>query len=163
MGKKLRSIGIQLVLFFVLAISIPTLLLALDVTRTTKNQQNKNTEISSQQTLTETEKGFKIYLKTLSQPVDLLTRKDEVKHLEDKGDLDTNIKAIQDSLIASVKVTDGSEKAYFTTKTVRAVCQCFLVFYPLFSSLICNIYTIFSISLKICLYQLFTDFIVILA
>lgn len=66
MGKKLRSIGIQLVLFFVLAISIPTLLLALDVTRTTKNQQNKNTEISSQQTLTETEKGFKIYLKTLS-------------------------------------------------------------------------------------------------
>ena len=117
MGKKLRSIGIQLVLFFVLAISIPTLLLALDVTRTTKNQQNKNTEISSQQTLTETEKGFKIYLKTLSQPVDLLTRKDEVKHLEDKGDLDTNIKAIQDSLIASVKVTDGSEKAYFTTKT----------------------------------------------
>lgn len=117
MGKKLRSIGIQLVLFFVLSISIPTLLLALDVTRTTKNQQNKNTEISSQQTLTETEKGFKIYLKTLSQPVDLLTRKDEVKHLEDKGDLDTNIKAIQDSLIASVKVTDGSEKAYFTTKT----------------------------------------------
>lgn len=100
-----------------MAISIPTLLLALDVTRTTKNQQNKNTEISSQQTLTETEKGFKIYLKTLSQPVDLLTRKDEVKHLEDKGDLDTNIKAIQDSLIASVKVTDGSEKAYFTTKT----------------------------------------------
>ena len=94
-----------------------TLLLAFDVTRTTKNQQNKNTEISSQQTLTETEKGFKIYLKTLSQPVDLLTRKDEVKHLEDKGDLDTNIKAIQDSLIASVKVTDGSEKAYFTTKT----------------------------------------------
>lgn len=87
------------------------------MTRTTKNQQNKNTEISSQQTLTETEKGFKIYLKTLSQPVDLLTRKDEVKHLEDKGDLDTNIKAIQDSLIASVKVTDGSEKAYFTTKT----------------------------------------------
>lgn len=66
MGKKLRSIGIQLVLFFVLSISIPTLLLALDVTRTTKNQQNKNTEISSQQTLTETEKGFKIYLKTLS-------------------------------------------------------------------------------------------------
>lgn len=117
MGKKLRSIGVQLVLFFVLAISIPTLLLALDVTRTTKNQQNKNTEISSQQTLTETEKGFKIYLKTLSQPVDLLTRKDEVKHLEDKGDLDTNIKAIQDSLIASIKVTDGSEKAYFTTKT----------------------------------------------
>lgn len=117
MGKKLRSIGVQLVLFFVLAISIPTLLLALDVTRTTKNQQNKNTEILSQQTLTETEKGFKIYLKTLSQPVDLLTRKDEVKHLEDKGDLDTNIKAIQDSLIASVKVTDGSEKAYFTTKT----------------------------------------------
>lgn len=64
-----------------------------------------NMEKTSQQTLEETQKGFFEYLKTLSQPVDLLSRKDEVKHLEDKEDLDSNVAAVQDSLIASVKVT----------------------------------------------------------
>ena len=57
------------------------------------------------------------YLKTLSQPVDLLTRKNEIKHLEDQGELDDNVKAIKDSLVASVKVTNGAELAFFTTKT----------------------------------------------
>ena len=61
--------------------------------------------------------GFTTYLKTLSQPVDLLTRKNEIKHLEDQGELDDNVKAIKDSLVASVKVTNGAELAFFTTKT----------------------------------------------
>ena len=52
-----------------------------------------------------------------SQPVDLLTRKNEIKHLEDQGELDDNVKAIKDSLVASVKVTNGAELAFFTTKT----------------------------------------------
>lgn len=63
------------------------------------------------------QEGFTTYLKTLSQPVDLLTRKNEIKHLEDQGELDDNVKAIKDSLVASVKVTNGAELAFFTTKT----------------------------------------------
>ena len=44
-------------------------------------------------------------------------RKNEIKHLEDQGELDDNVKAIKDSLVASVKVTNGAELAFFTTKT----------------------------------------------
>lgn len=117
MRKKLRSIGVQLVIFFVIAISIPTVLLALDVIRTTEVAQTSNTKLTSEQTLQETKKGFTTYLKTLSQPVDLLTRKNEIKHLEDQGELDDNIKAIHDSLIASCKVTNGAVRAYYTTNT----------------------------------------------
>lgn len=34
-----------------------------------------------------------------------------------RGELDDNVKAIKDSLVASVKVTNGAELAFFTTKT----------------------------------------------
>ncbi|MDO5403523.1 MAG: methyl-accepting chemotaxis protein [Eubacteriales bacterium] len=117
MSKKLRSIAVQLVIFFIIAISIPTFFVAIASIKETQTSMNKNMEITSEQTLQETQKGFTTYLKTLSQPVDLLTRKNEVKHLEDQGDFDTNVAAIQDSLIASVKVTSGAKKAYFVTKT----------------------------------------------
>lgn len=115
--KRLRGIGVQLVIFFVIAISIPTFMLAIDVVVTTKSTQRSNMQLTSEQTLQETKKGFETYLKTLSQPIDLLTRKNEVKHLEDQGTIDNNVKAIQDSLCASVKVTSGAKRAFFTTKT----------------------------------------------
>ena len=115
--KRLRGIGVQLVIFFIIAISIPTFMLAIDVVVTTKSTQRSNMQLTSEQTLQETKKGFETYLKTLSQPIDLLTRKNEVKHLEDQGTIDDNVKAIQDSLCASVKVTSGAKRAFFTTKT----------------------------------------------
>ena len=51
----------------------------------------------------ETKKGFETYLKTLSQPIDLLTRKMKLSILKIRGAIDDNVKAIQDSLCASVK------------------------------------------------------------
>ena len=115
MKHKLRGIGVQLVISFVIAIMIPTLILAFEAINTTKTTQESNINITSGQTLTETQKGFRNYLKNLSQPVDLVTRKDEVKHLEDRGDFDNNVTTIQDALIASVKVTDGAVRAYYST------------------------------------------------
>ena len=47
--KRLRGIGVQLVIFFIIAISIPTFMLAIDVVVTTKSTQTK--------------KGFETYLK----------------------------------------------------------------------------------------------------
>ena len=117
MKKKLSGIRVKLILYFIIAISLPIALISIDVVRTTEMTQNDNMKLTSKQTLQETKKGFVTYLKTLSQPVDLLTRKNEVKHLEDQGVLDTNIAAVQDSLIASVKVTNGSVRAFYTTKT----------------------------------------------
>ena len=101
MNKKLRGIAVQLIVFFIVAISVPTILLTSTSISTTSKAMKSNMLLTSEQTLQETQKGFTTYLKTLSQPIDLLTRKDEVKHLEDKGVLEDNITAIQDSLIAS--------------------------------------------------------------
>ena len=115
MKSRFRGIGVQLIVSFFIVIMVPTLILAIVSINTTKTTQKSNIEITSGQTLTETQKGFRNYLKNLSQPVDLLTRKDEVKHLEDRGDFDTNVTTIQDALVASVKVTDGAERAYYST------------------------------------------------
>lgn len=117
MNKRVRSIAMELIAFFIIAISIPALSVAVASINMTKTSMNDNMKITSEQTLQETQKGFATYLKTLSQPVDLLTRKNEVKHLQEQGDLLTNVSAIQDSLIASIKTTEGAIKAYFTTNT----------------------------------------------
>ncbi len=63
MSKKLRGIGVQLVGFFVLAILIPTLILAFRAIETTKSAQTENLKLTSVQTLQETKMGFTNYLK----------------------------------------------------------------------------------------------------
>lgn len=115
--KAFKGIGSQLVLSFAVAVCVAIILVSLGSIRITRTSINANTEVTSEQTLDNVQEGFTTYLKTLSQPVDLLTRKNEIKHLEDKGELDDNVKAIKDSLVASVKVTNGAELAFFTTKT----------------------------------------------
>lgn len=115
--KAFKGIGSQLVLSFAVAVCVAIILVSLGSIRITKTLINANTEVTSEQTLDNVQEGFTTYLKTLSQPVDLLARKNEIKHLEDQGELDDNVKAIKDSLVASVKVTNGAELAFFTTKT----------------------------------------------
>ena len=115
--KAFKEIGSQLVLSFAVAVCVAIILVSLGSIRITKTSINANTEVTSEQTLDNVQERFTTYLKTLSQPVDLLTRKNEIKHLEDQGALDDNVKAIKDSLVASVKVTNGAELAFFTTKT----------------------------------------------
>ena len=119
--KKIRGIGVQLVAFFVIAISIPTLLLAITSINTTRSAMTSNMKLTSEQTLQGTQQSFQTYLRTLSQPIDLLTRKNEIKHLEDSGVLKDNITAIQDSLLATVKVTEGSVRNYYATKNGKLI------------------------------------------
>ena len=115
--KFFRKLGFQLVLFFIVAITIPIVMLMVSSITTTSSSMENNMKVTSEQTLNEAQNQFTTYLKTLSQPVDLLTRKNEVKHLEDQGTLSDNVKAVRDSLIASVKVTNGAERAFFATNT----------------------------------------------
>lgn len=115
--KFFRKLGFQLVLFFIVAITIPIVMLMVSSITTTSSSMESNMKVTSEQTLNEAQNQFTTYLKTLSQPVDLLTRKNEVKHLEDQGTLNDNVKAVRDSLIASVKVTNGAERAFFATNT----------------------------------------------
>ena len=96
--KFFRKLGFQLVLFFVVAITIPIVMLMVSSITTTSSSMENNMKVTSEQTLNEAQNQFTTYLKTLSQPVDLLTRKNEVKHLEDQGTLSDNVKAVRDSL-----------------------------------------------------------------
>ena len=119
--KFFRKLGFQLVLFFVedevVVIELTISITIGIVMATTSSSMENNMKVTSEQTLNEAQNQFTTYLKTLSQPVDLLTRKNEVKHLEDQGTLSDNVKAVRDSLIASVKVTNGAERAFFATNT----------------------------------------------
>ena len=112
-------------LFKILAGFLATLIVVISITATTVTYNSKkilknNATITSSQTLNETLKEFQTYLKSLSIPVDLLTRKNEIKHLEDddeKDNFDSNVKAIQDSLVASLKVTENPVRCYYSTKS----------------------------------------------
>ena len=116
--KKLSSkMGVRLIACFLVAILIPVLLTGVTVSNKAEQLFSQDMKVTSKQTLQEAEKSFATYLKTLSLPVDLLTRKKEVKHLEDRGDFDENASAIKDALIASLKVTDGSVRCYYATQS----------------------------------------------
>lgn len=115
--KRLRGIRVKLIAYFVLAIAVTVVISAFLSLKNTSNILISNIRLTSSQTLQETLKGFQTYLKTLSEPVDLLTRKQEIKHFEDGGTIEDNMSAIQDSLVASLRVTDGAVRCYYTTKT----------------------------------------------
>lgn len=111
----MKSIRAKLIAYFLIVILCMVLVCGNIVAVRTGNAFRDNIELTSAQTVQETLKGFQTFLRTMSQPVDLLTRKDEVKHLEDKGDFEENVKAIQDSLIASLKVVDSPVRCYYAT------------------------------------------------
>ena len=111
----MKSIRMKLITYFLVVILCVCLITGVIVTATTKSVLKNNIELTSSQTVTETLKGFQTYLRTMSQPVDLVTRKNEVKHLEDKGVFEDNVTTIQDSLIASLKVVDSPVRCYYST------------------------------------------------
>ena len=111
----MRSIRTKLIAYFLIVILCVSLTTGILVTITTKNVLKDNIELTSAQTVTETLKGFQTYMRTMSQPVDLVTRKNEVKHLEDTGVFEDNIVTIQDALIASLKVVDSPVRCYYST------------------------------------------------
>lgn len=111
----MKSIRMKLITYFLVVILCVCLITGVVVTATTKSVLKNNIELTSSQTVTETLKGFQTYLRTMSQPVDLVTRKNEVKHLEDKGVFEDNVTTIQDSLIASLKVVDSPVRCYYST------------------------------------------------
>ena len=77
--KGLRGIRVKLIAYFVFAIAVTVVICAFLTSRNTNNILISNIRLTSSQTLQETLKGFQIYLKTLSEPVDLLTRKQDRK------------------------------------------------------------------------------------
>lgn len=115
------SIRSKLIVYFLVAIigsvSICSILVSLRVTR----MLDENMKLSSKQTVSESLSEFQTYLKTLSVPVDLMTRKREVKYIGLEGDYDTYVKSIQDSLVASMKVVQKPVRAYYALETKEVI------------------------------------------
>lgn len=109
------SIRSKLIGYFMAVILVATLLCGLLVNSKVADMLEANMKLTSEQTLTETLKNFQTYLKSLSIPVDLITRKKEVKKLELEGDFDTNVSSVQDSLVASLKVVENPVRCYYST------------------------------------------------
>ncbi len=117
-GFMKLSIRNKLIAYFMLAVLAATIISGALVNVRVKGMLETNIKLTSQQTLTESLANFQTYLKTLSIPVDLLTRKNEAKKLETTGVFEDNVKAVQDSLVASLKVVDDSVRCYYSTATL---------------------------------------------
>ena len=74
-GIFVRSIRTKLIAYFLVVILCVSLMTGVLVTVTTKNVLKDNIELTSSQTVTETLKGFQTYMRPMSQPVDLVTRR----------------------------------------------------------------------------------------
>lgn len=115
----MKNIGIikTIVLLFLLSLVTIASSISLITYVVSKNILQDNTQLTSTQTLKESENAFTIYLKSLSQQVDLLTRKNELKLLDDLDNLEDNLENAKNSLTAALKTTPGSVHAYYATKT----------------------------------------------
>lgn len=119
---KSKSISTKLLLSFLLVIIIPLLILGLLSIKQSQNILESNMELTSVQTLRESKKGFINYLKMLSQEIDILTRKNELKSFEIDGQIvDENVDSAQNSLVAALKTCDGSVRAYYSTVNNRLI------------------------------------------
>lgn len=112
-----NSIRSKLIIFFSLAMVIVSTFISVFTTLTSKDILEGDAQLTSFQTLQESQKGLSIYFKSLSQSVDLLTRKNELKYLEDPEEGEVNLEQSINSITAALKTTPGSVRGYYATET----------------------------------------------
>lgn len=105
--RKTKSLGGKIACIFIGAVLFIMIMSGLINSQKIEDILNDNAKMTSKQILDETKKGFQRYLKTLSLPVDLMTRNDEFKKMETES-LEENAKKLSTILSGAVKVTEGS-------------------------------------------------------
>ena len=79
-------------------------------------------QLTSEQTLNSAMTSLQTYEKTISIPVDLLTRKDSIKQLLlEPENYDKYIDNVNDELVAACKVVNGSVRAYYALNDGRTI------------------------------------------
>ena len=119
----MKKIGImkKVMLFFGCSLLVSSLIISMITYITSKNILESNTKLTSSQTLQESQTGFTTYLKSLSQQVDLLTRKSELKRLETPDIVEENLDSTYDSLVAALKTAPGAVRCYYATENSRLI------------------------------------------
>lgn len=116
MNKK--GIAIKVIAFFSVAIILVSTFLGVFTFKMTEDILEQYTKLTSSQTLKESQKGLTLYIKSLSQSVDLLTRKNEFKRLDQSEDLLTQV---YDSLVAAIKTCPGAIRGYYATESGKFI------------------------------------------
>lgn len=120
--KKKTSLSAKLIAAFMAAILGSVLICALLTHSKVESVLNSNMQLTSEQTLNSAMTSLQTYEKTISIPVDLLTRKDSIKQLLlEPENYDKYIDNVNDELVAACKVVNGSERAYYALNDGRTI------------------------------------------
>ena len=120
--KKKTSLSAKLIAAFMAAILGSVLICALLTHSKVESVLNSNMQLTSEQTLNSAMTSLQTYEKTISIPVDLLTRKDSIKQLLlEPENYDKYIDNVNDELVAACKVVNGSVRAYFALNDGRTI------------------------------------------
>ena len=120
--KKKTSLSAKLIAAFMAAILGSVLICALLTHSKVASVLNSNMQLTSEQTLNSAMTSLQTYEKTISIPVDLLTRKDSIKQLLlEPENYDKYIDNVNDELVAACKVVNGSVRAYYALNDGRTI------------------------------------------
>lgn len=120
--KKKTSLSAKLIAAFIAAILGSVLICALLTHSKVESVLNSNMQLTSEQTLNSAMTSLQTYEKTISIPVDLLTRKDSIKQLLlEPENYDKYIDNVNDELVAACKVVNGSVRAYYALNDGRTI------------------------------------------
>lgn len=120
--KKKTSFSAKLIAAFMAAILGSVLICALLTHSKVESVLNSNMQLTSEQTLNSAMTSLQTYEKTISIPVDLLTRKDSIKQLLlEPENYDKYIDNVNDELVAACKVVNGSVRAYYALNDGRTI------------------------------------------
>ena len=120
--KKKTSLSVKLIAAFMAAILGSVLICALLTHSKVESVLNSNMQLTSEQTLNSAMTSLQTYEKTISIPVDLLTRKDSIKQLLlEPENYDKYIDNVNDELVAACKVVNGSVRAYYALNDGRTI------------------------------------------
>ena len=120
--KKKTSLSAKLIAAFMAAILGSVFICALLTHSKVESVLNSNMQLTSEQTLNSAMTSLQTYEKTISIPVDLLTRKDSIKQLLlEPENYDKYIDNVNDELVAACKVVNGSVRAYYALNDGRTI------------------------------------------
>ena len=120
--KKKTSLSAKLIAAFMATILGSVLICALLTHSKVESVLNSNMQLTSEQTLNSAMTSLQTYEKTISIPVDLLTRKDSIKQLLlEPENYDKYIDNVNDELVAACKVVNGSVRAYYALNDGRTI------------------------------------------
>ncbi|BBF45352.1 methyl-accepting chemotaxis protein [Lachnospiraceae bacterium KM106-2] len=113
--NKRNSLGVKIITVFIVTVLVIMILSGTVMSIKVNDDLNESARVTSEQILKETSKGFQVYLKTLSAPVDLVGRNGVVQEVGETG-----IKSVEEELakvmVSASKITEGSVRVCFSTE-----------------------------------------------